>query len=377
VIRAAYEAPYERHPPPSRTTESVLVEAVLGAVREAAVPLKLIDGLGVASFTLRPDHAVDLAWRLGLRVRWLMEDTNGGASGTNLIAHARRALESGDASAIVLVAGDRIERTELEWLAEHYNQVTETYLAALPTDGPPASFAILTQRHMARHELTREHYGALVIAQRAWAQRNPGAVYRAPMSLEGYLQGPLVAWPLGRYDCVPPVTGADAIVLTADARPHAPAVEVCAVRNSFNADDQLADGLATGLREVADDIYAEAGFGPSSVDVFYAYDDYPAVALILLEEAGALGGRELRGFLRDLSEPRGCPVNTSGGLLSAGQAGAGAGLHHIVEAVLQLQGRARGRQVTRARRAAVMSYGMVVHRYGAAAGMIVLQGPGP
>jgi acetyl-CoA acetyltransferase len=65
------------------------------------------------------------------------------------------------------------------------------------------SFAHLTQRHMARHGLEREDYGRLAAAQRGWAERKPGAVYRQPLTLEEYLSVPALAPPLHRYDCVP------------------------------------------------------------------------------------------------------------------------------------------------------------------------------
>ncbi|MGH2875249.1 MAG: thiolase family protein, partial [Solirubrobacteraceae bacterium] len=79
LITAAFEARYERHPGPERTTEALICEAVLGALADAGLQRSQVDGFGVTSFSLAPDHAIDMAWRLGLRVRWLMEDTNGGA----------------------------------------------------------------------------------------------------------------------------------------------------------------------------------------------------------------------------------------------------------------------------------------------------------
>jgi hypothetical protein len=64
-----------------------------------------LDGLVVSSFSLWPDHAVDLAWRLGLHLPWLMEDTNGGASGVNMLQHAGRAVQSDDAGGVLVLAG--------------------------------------------------------------------------------------------------------------------------------------------------------------------------------------------------------------------------------------------------------------------------------
>jgi acetyl-CoA acetyltransferase len=66
-------------------------------------------------------------------------------------------------------------------------------------------------------------------------------------------------------------------------------------------------------------------------------------------------------------------MNTSGGLLSAGQAGAAGGMHGLVEVVRQLQHATGERQVANARLAVVSGYGMVLYRYGAAAVAAVLE----
>src|ERR1700728_2082174 len=96
AIIGAAEARYRRHPGPDVTTESLLVDAAIGAIADAGLERDRIDGLALASFTLAPDHAIDLAWRLGLRLRWLLEDTNGGASGLDMLAAASRALRAAD-----------------------------------------------------------------------------------------------------------------------------------------------------------------------------------------------------------------------------------------------------------------------------------------
>lgn len=125
-----------------------------------------------------------------------------------------RAIDAGDASAIVLLAGDRFDRGSFRTLVDHYNRVTERYLAPIPTGGPNVVFAFLTRRHMDRYGLERSDYGRLVVVQRKNAERNPGAVYREPLSLDEYLAAPAVAEPLHRYDCVPVVSGADALAVS-------------------------------------------------------------------------------------------------------------------------------------------------------------------
>ena len=55
---------------------------------------------------LAPDTPVDLAWRLGLSLRWLAQDHNGGCADMNMLGHALRGIESGAASAIVVLASE-------------------------------------------------------------------------------------------------------------------------------------------------------------------------------------------------------------------------------------------------------------------------------
>lgn len=372
AIVAAAEAPYSRHPPAGTTTTALLADAFVRVLEAAGVVREDVDGLGVASFTLAPDHAIDLAWRLGVRLRWAMEDPHGGVSALNLLQHALRAVESGEAANVVLLAGDHFSPGDFERLVSHYNRATSEHLAPIPTGGPNAQFALVTQRHMARYGLGREDYAVIPVSQRTWAARNPGAVYREPLSIDDYLAAPVVAPPLGRYDCVPVVSGADAI-LVSRTRPSVPAVRVRALRTSFNDDNQLGDGLATGLGSVAAEFWDTAGFGPQDVDLGCVYDDYPAMVLIQLDELGFVLDGDVRRFARERLQGNRWPLNTSGGQLSAGQAGAAGGMHGLVEAVRQLLGQAGERQVAGARRAVVTGYGSVVYLHGGCAAVAALE----
>ncbi|MFI5611939.1 thiolase family protein [Amycolatopsis sp. NPDC051903] len=370
ALVAAYEHPYTRHPASGTTTEQVLRAAFRGVLAEAGLRAEDVDGLGVASFTLAPDHAIDLAWRLGLRLRWLMEDPHGGASGLNLLQHAIRAVEAGDAATVVLLAGDHLDRAAFRHLVENYNRATAETLTPLGIAGPNALFAMLTQRHGQATGLSEKDYAQVPLSQRRWAARNPHAVYRAPLTLDDYLAAPVVAPPLRRYDCVPVVTGADAVVVRAGA--EGPRVEVRAFGASHNHDGQRGDGLHTGHHLVADRLWADAALGPADVDLACVYDDYPVMALAQLQDLGL--APDPRRFLHERLADGHWPLNPSGGQLSAGQAGAAAGLHGLVEAVRHLLGRAGERQVDRARHALVTGYGMVLHRYGACANATILEG---
>jgi acetyl-CoA acetyltransferase len=374
VIAAAVEVPYRRGAQ-GVTTEGLLAQAFSAAIAAAGLAPRDVDGLGVASFTLAPDRAIDLAWRLGLSPRWTMDDGHGGASGLNLLQHALRAVQAGDANTIVLVAGDHFEPADFRRLQDHYNVTTREHLRPLEVT-PNALFAMATARHMRRHGLQRADYGAVVVAQRGWARQNPNAVYRSALTLEDYLAAPRVAEPLGRYDCVPVVSGSDALVITSPDHRAAGGrgVRVLALRARYNPDHQAGDGLVTGLAAAAPALWADAGAGPETMDVVSVYDDYPVMSLVQLADLGFAPDGDLRALIHERIATRRLALNTSGGQLSAGQAGMAGGMHGLVEAVVQLRGEAGERQVARARRAVVTGYGMVEYRYGMCANAVVLEG---
>jgi len=372
LLTAGVEIPYRRQAT-SDSTVHLLARAFAAALDESGFSAKDVDGLGVASFTLAPDHAIDLAWRLGLSPRWCMDDCHGGASAINMLQHAIRAIQYGDANVIALVSGDRFEPVDFKQLVDHYNLTTRNWLRPLDLGGPNGLFAMLTQRHATHHNLTRRDYGALCVAQRAWAGLNPSAVYRTPLTIDEYLEAPMVADPLGRFDCVPVVSGANAVIIArADLVRRNVNVRVRSLQCRYNGDHQTGDGTRTSLAEIADDLWQQAGVKPDDMDVVSVYDDYPVMAIAQLDDLGFAPDGDLRAMIARIAS-RALPVNTSGGQLSAGQAGAAGGMHGLVEALTQLRGRAGERQVPDARLAVVSGYGMVEYRYGMCANAVVLE----
>jgi acetyl-CoA acetyltransferase len=367
---------YTRRPDAGQSTHTFIRDAVVAALKDAQVDAADVDGMTVTSFSLAPDTAVDLAWRLGLSLKWLLQDTNGGSSAMNMLGHAVRGIETGAASVILVCAGDATGLAGYGKIASNYNIATREHLAPLGHGGPNGVYALVTSRQMNKYGLDKSDYGRMAIAQREWAAMNPFAVYRAPLTMEEYLAAPMVADPLTRYDCVPVIAGAQAIILAhPDRCPSGRApVRVRAIRNSFNYDNQEGDGLATGISTFADELWESADVRPEDIDVACIYDDYPAMVLAQLDDLGMIPGHDLARYARETIGERKFPVNTHGGMMSAGQPGGPAGgLNHISEAALQLQHRAGERQVANARLAVTTGYGMTMYRYGGTAAAAVLE----
>jgi acetyl-CoA acetyltransferase len=264
-----------RHPDALQTTMTFMRDAVQMALGDAGLELRDIDGFAVASFSLEPDRAIDVAWRLGLSVNWLLQDTNGGASAINMLDHAVRGIESGTALNILILGGDLTRADDFIKRVMNYNSATRDHLAPLAYGGPNSLFAMLTKRQMKKFGLLKSDYGHLAIAQRQWAAGNPIAAYRTPLTMGDYLNAPMVSDPLCRYDCVPVVAGASAMIVSSAPRRGAAGspVQVLAVRQSFNPDNQEGDGLETGIRALAPDLWGNAGVAPAEMDVVSVYDD--------------------------------------------------------------------------------------------------------
>jgi acetyl-CoA acetyltransferase len=370
------QSAYTRRPEPGQTALHFVRDAVVAALKDAQLSAKDIQGLAVASFSLAPDAAVDLAWKLGLSLRWILQDTNGGSSAMNMLGHALRGVETGAAETILVLGGDATGLAGYAKVAANFNTVTQKHLAPLGHGGPNGVYALVASRQMKKYGLEKSDYGHIAVAQREWAAKNPYAVYRAPLTMAEYLAAPLVADPLSRYDCVPVIAGAQAMIVANPGRAPKgrPGVRVRAHRGSFNYDNQEGDGLATGISTFAKDLWHDAHVQPGDIDLASIYDDYPTMVLAQANDLGLVPDGDLARFCRVTIGEKRFPVNTWGGMLSAGQPGGFAGgLNGITEAVLQLQRRAGERQVKNARLAVATGYGMTMYRYGGTAAAAVLE----
>ncbi len=370
------QSAYTRRPEGGQTALTFMRDAVVAALKDAQLSAKDIQGFAVASFSLAPDTAIDLAWKLGLSLRWIMQDTTGGSSAMNMLGHALCGVEAGAAETILVLGGDATGLAGYGKVASNFNTVTQKHLSPLGHGGPNGVYALVASRQIKKYGLQKSDYGHIAVAQRAWAAKNPYAVYRTPLTMDEYLAAPMVADPLCRYDCVPVIAGAQAMVVANPGRAPKgrPGVRVRAHRGSFNYDNQEGDGLATGISTFAKDLWRDAHVQPGDVDLASIYDDYPTMVLAQANDLGLIPDNDLGRFCRVTIGEKRFPLNTWGGMLSAGQPGGFAGaLNGITEAVLQLQHRAGERQVKGARLAVATGYGMTMYRYGGTAAAAILE----
>ena len=359
------------------STLQYCVEAVCLALDNCGLSNKDVDGLGVCSFMLAPDNTATLAEHMGLTLTWGYLGTFGGAAQVIGLLRAARAIESGEAETVVLVAADAYSISAHDSMMDQFNSGMRDYLIPYGMGGTNGLFAMLERRHRFEYGTTREQLGKLAVTQRRNAGLNPNALLREPMTIDDYLRARLICDPIRLYDCVLPCGGGEAIVVTSAERARTlnrPAIRVLAggERTNYGADKLLL--LDAGWREFAPSMFERAGLSHDDVDMVQLYDDYPIMELIQLEGLGFCARGEGGQFVEDtdISLTGTLPINTGGGQLSCGQSGAGGGGIGLTEAVMQLQREAGDRQVPNPRTALVSGFGMVGYVKGLCQSAVIL-----
>ncbi len=375
-VVGAGQTPYAKKT--GKPVQRVLWEGADAALRSAGLAWKAVDGLAVTSFMLPPDNVTVIAEHFGLEPRWLFQGVYGGASGIIGMLHAARAIQAGDAEVVVCAAADVFDvSTHNDMIDRSFNAPLRDYMAPFGFGGANGMFALHTRLYMEKYGLRREDFGRLAIAQRANALRNPNALFKTALTMDDYLGARPIAEPLRLYDCVLPCCGGDAVVLCGErtaARLSVPRVRILGggERHNYPADEIY--GLRAGWESYREAMYEQAGCGPADLDFAQLYDDYPVMEFLQLEGLGFCAKGEAAALVREGAGPLGSrlPINTGGGQLSAGQAGASGGMIGVFEAVTQLRGEAGARQVASCRRGLASGFGMVSFGRGLSTSAIVM-----
>lgn len=334
-------------------------------LQQAGLHKGQVDGLAVASFTLAPDTVVAMTEYLSLSPRWLEHLPYGGAGGVMALQRAARAVQNGDAEIVACIGADTNRRDGFKDLIANFSAFSTDAVYPYGAGGPNAVFALITRAYMERTGATRDDFGRICVAQRHNARKAGTALLRDVLTMETYLAARPIAEPVHLFDCVMPCAGAEGFLVMSAARARAMKLPHAEVRasgerhNAFHDDDQVLRGGWALYRDV---LYDAAGIGPGDIHLLQTYDDYPVIVMLQLEDLGFCARGEAPEFVRRTPltfDGGGLPHNTSGGQLSAGQAGAAGGFLGLVEALRQLTVPGLPNAVPGARTALVSGYGMV------------------
>src|SRR5882724_4062159 len=354
--------------------------ALAGLLEGSGLAKDDIDGLCLSSFTLAPDSAVGLTQHLGLSLRWLDHIPMGGAAGIVALRRALRAVQSGDAKVVACVAADTNHVDSFRTTLGNFSQFSQDAVYPYGAGGPNASFALLTSYYMRTFGARPEDFGKLCVAQRENASHYPYALLKKPLTLQDYLEARPIADPLRLFDCVMPCAGAEAFLVMSRRRAEDLGLRYGRVLGTMERHNSFADDaiqMRGGWALDREELYAQAAVGRDDIDFVQTYDDYPVMSIMQIEDLGFCAKGEGPDFIRShtFTHDGSFPVNTCGGQLSVGQAGAAGGFLGIAEAVRQVTGSALGAAVSNANIGLVSGFGMINYDRGVCCGAAVLAGP--
>lgn len=327
---------------PGYSAIELAASAALRAVADAGLTLGQVDAL----FVCLPDDflsGLSLAQYLGLRPRFTDNNRTGGSAFMSHVAVAALALDAGYCD-VALVAHGSNQRTGGGKLSTpaRSSEYEAPYAPLFPISG----YALAAARHMHQYGTTRAHLAEVAVAARGWANLNPDAFARGPLSIEDCLAARMISTPLSVRDCCLVTDGAAAIVLTRadrarDLRRPPVAVLGAAAATWHHDIAEMPDLTVTAAAESGPRACAMAGVRPADIDIVQLYDAFTINTILFLEDLGFCAKGEGGPFVSGgrIAPGGTLAVNTNGGGLSYAHPGMN-GLIAIVEAVRQLRGEA-------------------------------------
>jgi acetyl-CoA acetyltransferase len=334
-------------------------QASVLALASAGLKPSDVDGLFVA-ITDDALSGLTFAETLGIHPRFLDNNRTGGSSFQVHAMLAAMALDAGLCDVALIAYGSNQRSSSGKLVQASRPSPWESPYRPLR---PISSYALAAARHMHRYGTTKQQLGAVAVAARQWAQLNPEAFSREPLSLDDYLAARLVADPFGVRDCCLVTDGAAAVVMTRADRARdlcaRPAYVLAGAQATTHREiASMADLTVTGLAEAAPRAYAQAGVKPRDIDVVEVYDAFTINTILFLEDLGFCAKGEGGAFVEGgrIAPGGALAVNTNGGGLSCVHPGM-YGLFTIVEAARQVGGAAGERQVAAAKLAIAQGNG--------------------
>jgi acetyl-CoA acetyltransferase len=340
--------------------------AVSAALEDAGLQRAQLDGLLSHIGSPRGIDYDELALLLGLRVRYAAQTWEHGRFGATVITTAAMALAHDLCDYALCVAAyenSLFARIGTpggigfgEGMREGGGPHAETPYVGMAA--PMAGAAMSTRRYLERYSIDGEKLGAVAVAQRKAALRNPQAVMRTPMTQADYEASRFVVEPLRLLDCSVPVDTAVAVILAREDRARdlrRPPVHLLAFQGIHAGPAEFifgrpglginqADGEEFAPLGRDEPVFRRAGVAPEEVGTLHCYDGFTPQILWTLERFGFCRPGEAADWVQDgrIELEGELPVNTSGGHLSEGHAN---GWGHTLEIVRQLRGEAGERQI--------------------------------
>jgi len=345
-----------------READDLMVEAFEEAIADAGIEKNQIEAAWLAT-AIEEQHVgksgVPLAMALRLPLIPVTRVENYCASGTEAFRGAVYAVASGAADIALALGVEKLKDTGYGGLPQRSRGNLNTMWWA--NFSAPGSFAQLASAYRTKHAASRDDLkramAHISVKSHDNATRNSKAHLRSAITVDQVLGAPLVAEPLGLFDCCGVSDGsACAIVTTPEIARSLGKRDLITVRalqlsvsNGVEAQHNSWDGSYFATTRVASKrAYQEAGVKDprTEIDLLEVHDCFSVTELVTVEDLHiSAEGRAIHDVLDGFYDADGTiPCQIDGGLKCFGHPIGASGLRMIYELYLQMQGKAGPRQ---------------------------------
>ena len=364
-----------------QTATELMQNALQAALANAGVRLRQLDGL-VAVPSLSEPHFMEahyLATRMGLLpskgvvVRTI--DT-GGAGPISGLLEADRMIRSEGLDLVAVVAGDAVSSLPSDVFLERADAGCRDPDGSSKSPVIPTGYDRISQWQISTGAVTRPQLAMVAVLMSRQAVRHPLALTRKGLTLQQVLDAKPVGEVTGLLECARRADGGAAVVVASTRfmkengipMSKGPVVLSGGEASGPLYPPKIIDEEMFSCEEAVMRAYEASQLGVSDIDFFGLYDCFPICFVRAIEAVGLAskgGGGAYVESMYKASEASGgkplppdlFPINTHGGLLSFGAPWETPAMYNVIEAVEQLNGTAKDRQVKGAKRAMVYGNG--------------------
>jgi acetyl-CoA C-acetyltransferase len=347
-----------------RSPESLIVEAFREALEDAGLEKKDIkaawSGTCYDEVSLGKS-AIPLAATLKLPYLPATRVENYCATGSEALRGACYAVASGAYDICLAVGVEKLKDIGYGGLPQNEVQWGTRFRLIFPNLTPPGAFAMMGTRYFSQYGIPPQEgkhaLARITVKSHRNGAKNPKAHLRREVTVEEVMNAPIVAWPLGLFDCCGVSDGsAAAIVATPEvARKLRPdPVFVKSLQIAASSGEEMActewdyAHVETTVR-ASQRAYREAGIkNPrEEISMMEVHDCFSITELVTYEDLGiSARGRAREDVEAGFFDLEGkLPCQPDGGLKCFGHPIGASGLRMMYEMYKQLQGKAGPRQI--------------------------------
>jgi acetyl-CoA C-acetyltransferase len=210
----------------------------------------------------------------------------------------------------------------------------------------PSLYAMIAREHMNRFGTSKEHLAKVAVKNHKHGSMNKCAHFTNEITLEQALNSTLVADPLNLFDCSPVSDGASALILS-NKRGSVEILTSQQAQDSLALHDRKDITILAATVEASKKAFKATGLKHSDIGVMEVHDCFTIAEICAYEDLGFVEKGKGYTLIEEGKTyfDNELPVNTSGGLKSAGHPVGATGVKQAIEIYLQLSGKAGKRQI--------------------------------